>query len=113
MLADYGSNSVRVHVAFKKHDDLEVLISSIFSSFLQKRADEFMVFRKRPVASPARTLDLSFLISDTHIGIFETTALVQFIEHFIHDFEKERTHLKMYTNAKARSVASSFFDALK
>ena len=50
VLIEPSINSTRISVCLKKADELEFLLAKIFMSFLQQRAEHFLVLRRKPVS---------------------------------------------------------------
>lgn len=48
-LIEPSINSVRISIAIKKSDELEVLLCKKYSSFLMKRAEMFYILRRKPI----------------------------------------------------------------
>jgi hypothetical protein len=55
VLIEPSINSVRISISLKKSDELEFLLAKIFMSFLQQRAEHFLVLRRKPIKVRTRT----------------------------------------------------------
>lgn len=106
---EHGRNSARININFNKHDDLEKLICSMFSSFLQKRADYFEIVRRAPVSVNGSKVDISFLLSEETEKKYEPARLSRLLTDYIKEHEKDKTSMKIYTNSKSRSVGALYF----
>jgi actin related protein 2/3 complex, subunit 4 len=76
-LIEGSINSVRVSIAIKQADELEIVLAERFSRFLMQRAEEFHILRRKAVdatfAVPLKSggyeqkkYDISFLITNFH-----------------------------------------------
>eukprot|EP00948_MAST-09A_sp_MAST-9A-sp1_P000070 g70.t1 len=103
-LIEGSVNSVRVSLHIKQADELEVMLADKLTSFLQQRAESFIILRRKPVPG----YSLSFLITNTHIEKLYKHKLVEFVIQFMQDIDKEISSLKIAINARARAVAVSY-----
>uniref|UniRef100_A0AC34PVZ4 Actin-related protein 2/3 complex subunit 4 n=1 Tax=Panagrolaimus sp. JU765 TaxID=591449 RepID=A0AC34PVZ4_9BILA len=104
VLIEPSANAVRLSIAVKKADDVERILSSKFMSFMKQRAENFYILRKKPIAG----YDVSFLITQEHVESMYTKKLVDFIIHFMQEFDKEISEMKLSVNARARVSAEDF-----
>lgn len=72
-------NSTRVSIRIKQSDDVERILAHKFTAFLQQRAEQFVILRRRPVAG----YDLSFLITHAHLETMIKSKLVDFVIAFM------------------------------
>lgn len=56
---------------------------------------------------------ISFLITNKHIDKFSKHAIIEFIEYFIQEADKEISALKIAMNARGRSVATEYMKLFK
>ncbi|KAL7713753.1 Actin-related protein 2/3 complex subunit 4 [Entamoeba marina] len=102
VLIEGSINSVRMSVCLKKADNLEVILLRRFVSFLQQRAESFIILRRKPVPG----YDISFLVTNFHTETLFKHKLVDFIIQFMQDIDKEISEMKISVNTRARiSVA--------
>ncbi len=66
-------------IKIKQLDDIDSILAHKFSAFLQQRAEQFIILRRRPVAG----YDLSFLITHTHLETMVKSKLIDFIIAFM------------------------------
>ena len=60
VLIEPSINSVRVSIAIKQADDIEKLLSHKFTGFMMRRAENFLILRRKKVEG----YDISFLITN-------------------------------------------------
>jgi actin related protein 2/3 complex subunit 4 len=101
-------NSVRVSIRIKQADDTEKILVKKFTSFLQQRAEQFIIMRRRPVEG----YDLSFLITHSHCETMIKAKLIDFVIQFMEDIDKEISAMKIAINSRARIIASAFMEGL-
>lgn len=104
VLIEPSINSVRISVALRKMDEMDILLSKMFMSFLAQRAELFMVLRRKPVSG----YDVSFLITNTHTESMFKHKLVDFLIQFMEDIDKEISEMKLSVSARARVVAQEY-----
>jgi hypothetical protein len=104
ILVEGSINSLRISIKIKQADDIEVLLCKKFVRFLEQRAEQFFIMRRKPVAN----YDISFLITNAHTEAFLKNKLIDFLIEFMQDIDKEISELKLAVNARARIVAQSF-----
>jgi actin related protein 2/3 complex subunit 4 len=102
-------NSVRVNIVIKKHAEIENLLMDIYAQFLMYRADKYNILRK--IAKDG--YDISFLITNYHLEIYNKEDLIDFIVEFIQDLVKEITDMKMTVNSQSRYVTTYLMEQLK
>ncbi|EMD43339.1 ARP2/3 complex 20 kDa subunit, putative [Entamoeba histolytica KU27] len=110
-------NSVRISICVKKADNLEVILLRRFVSFLQQRAENFVILRRKPI----KGYDISFLITNFQTENLFKHKLIDFIIEFMQEIDKEISDMKISVNTRARiavagitgtSPAPGFFKAL-
>eukprot|EP01104_Vermistella_antarctica_P007088 TRINITY_DN1781_c1_g1_i1.p2 TRINITY_DN1781_c1_g1~~TRINITY_DN1781_c1_g1_i1.p2 ORF type:complete len:178 (-),score=51.35 TRINITY_DN1781_c1_g1_i1:105-614(-) len=104
VLIETSINSVRVSVCIKQADEVETILCKKFVRFLQQRAENFIILRRKPVAG----YDISFLVTNFHTEEFFKHKLVDFIVQFMLDIDKEISEMKLSLNARARTTAQHF-----
>eukprot|EP01125_Pyxidicula_operculata_P001224 TRINITY_DN11154_c0_g1_i1.p1 TRINITY_DN11154_c0_g1~~TRINITY_DN11154_c0_g1_i1.p1 ORF type:complete len:182 (-),score=38.99 TRINITY_DN11154_c0_g1_i1:60-605(-) len=108
-LIEGSVNSVRVSVAIRKADDLDVILSKRFFHFLTQRAENFIILRRTAVPG----YDISFLITNAHTETMYKHKVVDFVIQFIQDIDQEISDMKLSVSARARIVASEFLKEFK
>ena len=108
MLIEPSINSVRLSVRIKQADEMERILVKSFTSFLMKRAEQFLVLRRKPVEG----YDISFLITHTHAEAMIKAKLVDFIIAFMEDIDREISAMRLAVNARARGVAANYLEAM-
>ena len=108
VLIEGSINSVRISIAFKKIDGIEVILSKKFMRFLMRRADDFAILRRKPIAG----YDISFLVTNFHTEKMYTHKLVDFVIYFLEEIDKEINEMKLTINARARNCAREFLGRL-
>ncbi|KAJ4461555.1 putative Actin-related protein 2/3 complex subunit 4 [Paratrimastix pyriformis] len=103
-LIETSVNSVRVSIKIKQTDEMDVLLTKKFTSFLMRRADSFIVLRRKPIEG----YDISFLITNFHLEFLKKDKLIDFIIGFMEDVDREISALKISMNARGRIVAFNF-----
>ena len=73
------------------------------------RADKYNILRK--IAKDG--YDISFLITNYHLEIYNKEDLIDFIVEFIQDLVKEITDMKMTVNSQSRYVTTYLMEQLK
>ena len=84
-------NSVRISIAIKKNQEIEILLTHMLERFLSLRADKFQILRKKPIDN----FDFSFLITDDHLQKYKKEELINFILEFIQGIDKEINDMKL------------------
>eukprot|EP00762_Andalucia_godoyi_P004045 ANDGO_06268.mRNA.1 Actin-related protein 2/3 complex subunit 4 len=107
VLIEPSVNSVRVSIAVKKSDDVEVILAAKFMRFLQQRAENFVVLRRKPIQG----YDISILITNFHLEQMVRNKIVDFIIQFVEEIDKEIKEMKLAVNGRARVVAKEFLQA--
>jgi len=108
VLIEPSITSVRVSIRIKQADDTERILVKKFTSFLQQRAEQFIILRRKPVDG----YDLSFLITHAHCEAMIKAKLIDFVIAFMEDIDKEISSMKIAINARMRIVASAFMEGL-
>lgn len=103
-LIEGSVNSIRISIKIKQSDEVDRILCSRFTRFLQQRAEQFVILRVKPVES----YDLSFLITHKHLEELWKHKLVDFVIQFMEDVDKEISGMKIALNARARIVAHEF-----
>eukprot|EP01113_Clastostelium_recurvatum_P038581 TRINITY_DN578_c0_g1_i3.p1 TRINITY_DN578_c0_g1~~TRINITY_DN578_c0_g1_i3.p1 ORF type:complete len:191 (-),score=54.59 TRINITY_DN578_c0_g1_i3:140-670(-) len=104
VLVEASINSLRISVAIKKSDDIEVVLAKRFMRFLTQRAENFVILRRKPVEG----YDISFLVTNAHTERMYKHKLVDFIIQFMEDIDKEISDIRLTVNARARVVAQEY-----
>lgn len=117
VLIEGSINSVRMSICLKKADNLEVILLRRFVSFLQQRAESFVILRRKPI----KGYDISFLITNFHTENMFKHKIIDFIIQFMQEIDKEISEMKISVNTRARisvagitgaNPAAGFFKAL-
>jgi actin related protein 2/3 complex subunit 4 len=108
VLIEPSINSVRLSLRIKQADEMERILVKAFTAFLMKRAEQFLVLRRKPVEG----YDLSFLITHAHAEALVKAKLVDFIIGFMEDIDREVSAMRLAVNARARAVAGTFLEGL-
>jgi actin related protein 2/3 complex, subunit 4 len=108
VLIEPSINSVRMSIRIKQADDTERILVRKFTSFLQQRAEQFIILRRKPVEG----YDLSFLITHAHLERMVKARLVDFVIGFMEDVDKEVSAMKIAINARARVIAATWLEGL-
>jgi len=101
-------NSTRVSIRIKQADETEKILVKKFASFLQQRAEQFIILRRKAVEG----YDLSFLITHAHTEILIKAKLIDFVISFMEDIDREISAMKIAINARARLVATTYLEGL-
>nr|AAT09083.1 actin related protein [Bigelowiella natans] len=99
-------NALRISIKIKQMDTMEGILVKRFSSFLEMRADDFVILRRK--AMPG--YDVSFLITHFHTEKMWRDKLVDFIVTFIQEINSEISDLRLKVNSRGRNVAEHFFN---
>merc|ERR1712088_84056 len=86
VLIEPSINSVRVSIAIKQADDIEKLLCHKFMGFMMRRAENFVILRRK---------------------------LVDFVIHFMEEIDKEVSDMKLCVNSRARICAEEFLKRLR
>ncbi|GAB5361523.1 hypothetical protein AAMO2058_000720400 [Amorphochlora amoebiformis] len=98
-------NALRVSIKIKQLDKMEGILVQRFSSFLEMRADDFVILRRKAMEG----YDISFLITHYHTETMWRDKLVDFIVTFIQEINSEISDLRLNVNSRGRKVAEHFF----
>lgn len=107
-LIEPSINSTRISLKVKKLDDVDKLLTSMFTRFLMVRAEQFLIMRRKPVDG----YDISFLIVHSHMEQLYRERLIEFIITFLKEIEKEINEMKLSVNTRARIAANYFISNL-
>lgn len=110
ILIEPSINSVRISIRIKQADDIEELLAQKFTRFLEQRAEQFIIMRRKPVS---KEYDISFLITNTHMEEMWKHKIVDFVIHFMEEIDKEINGMKIAVNTRARVVAQEYMKAFK
>lgn len=129
ILVEGSINSLRISIKIKQSDDVETLLCKKFVRFLEQRAEQFFIMRRKPVPvchrvpiereretetrqrltlDTLQNYDISFLITNAHTEAFLKNKLIDFLLEFMQGIDKEISELKLAVNARARIVAQSY-----
>ncbi|KAG8315438.1 Actin- protein 2/3 complex subunit 4 [Homalodisca vitripennis] len=104
VLIESSVNSIRISIAIKQADDIEKILCKKFMRFMQMRAENFIILRRKAVQG----YDISFLITNFHTEQMYKHKLVDFVLHFMEEIDKEISEMKLAVNARARIVSEEF-----
>uniref|UniRef100_A0A1B6LN36 Actin-related protein 2/3 complex subunit 4 n=1 Tax=Graphocephala atropunctata TaxID=36148 RepID=A0A1B6LN36_9HEMI len=104
VLIESSVNSIRISIAVKQADDIEKILCKKFMRFMQMRAENFIILRRKAVQG----YDISFLITNFHTEQMYKHKLVDFVLHFMEEIDKEISEMKLAVNARARIVSEEF-----
>merc|ERR1711992_129084 len=104
VLIEPSINSVRVSIAIKQADDIEKLLCHKFTSFMMRRAENFVILRRKKIEG----YDISFLITNFHTEEMLRYKLIDFVIHFMEEIDKEISEMKLCVNSRARICAEEF-----
>jgi len=104
VLIEGSINSLRISVAIRKADEVDVILSKRFMRFLTQRAEAFVILRRKPVEG----YDISFLVTNAHTESMYKHKLIDFIVQFMEEIDKEISDMKLSVNARARVVAQEY-----
>ena len=102
-------NSVRVSIAIKKNQEIEILLTHMLERFFSLRADKFQIMRKKPAFEE---YDFSFLITDEHLVKYKKEEMINFILEFIQGIDKEINDMKLAIINQTRIAAAFFTNAI-
>eukprot|EP00954_Amorphochlora_amoebiformis_P009907 774989-Amorphochlora_amoeboformis.AAC.1 len=121
-------NALRVSIKIKQLDKMEGILVQRFSSFLEMRADDFVILRRKAMEVIGmgtgdhvftaylhllefctQGYDISFLITHYHTETMWRDKLVDFIVTFIQEINSEISDLRLNVNSRGRKVAEHFF----
>ena len=108
-LVEASINSVRVSIAIKKNQEIEILLTHMLERFLSLRADKFQIMRKKPAFEE---YDFSFLITDEHLVKYKKEEMINFILEFIQGIDKEINDMKLAIINQTRIAAAFFTNAI-
>mmetsp|Transcript_25512 Transcript_25512/g.31349 ORF Transcript_25512/g.31349 Transcript_25512/m.31349 type:complete len:153 (-) Transcript_25512:1277-1735(-) len=108
-LIEPSVNSVRISIGIKQSDDIEELLTHKFARFLEQRAEQFIILRRKPLEG----YDLSFLVTHEHLEEMWKHKLIAFIIRFMEEIDREINGMKIAVNTRARVVAQEYMKAFK
>lgn len=77
-------NSLRISIKVKQVDDIEVFLAANFVKFMEQRAEDYFVIRRKPLEG----YDITFLITDAHVEKLIISKIVDFVIFFMADVDK-------------------------
>ena len=98
-------NSVRISYKIKDNNETEKLLIKNYGIFLQRRANELKVIRKK---SAHEGYDVSFLITNFHLEKMVKEQLIDFIVDFVDGIDAEIKNLRLVLGNRTREVARNF-----
>ena len=126
-------NSVRVSIKVKQLDEMDAILANKFSRFLMRRAENFVVLRRKPMpvrrqpapspraifrtrSSPAHLggavgaqgYDVSFLLTNFNLEAMWKHKLIDFVVQFMEEIDSEISQMKIQVNERARTVGYQF-----
>jgi actin related protein 2/3 complex, subunit 4 len=102
-------NSVRISIKIKQNDEMERILVKKMTSFLMKRAEQFIILRRKPISSE---YDLSLLITSSHMESMVKQKVIDFTIHFIETIDAEISSLRLSVNSRSRAIAGAFLEGL-
>ena len=110
VLIEPSVNSCRMSIKIKQADELEEMLCDKLTSFLNQRAESFLILRRKAVPG----YDLSFLITHKHMEQLYKDKLVDYIIQFMEDVDKVRFSVFFWSVSRilgwlVRSFFLSFF----
>lgn len=109
VLIEPSINSCRVSLKIKQNDELEALLVKKMASFLMKRAEQFIILRRKPVADG---WDLSLLITSSHLEGLVKAKVVDFVCSFVETIDAEISSLRLAVNSRSRAIAGAYLEGL-
>jgi actin related protein 2/3 complex, subunit 4 len=111
MLIERSINSCRISIYIKQIDDVEKLLVEKFCQYLQHRADDIEIIRKKTLPS----YSITFLIHDKHTFQTPRGKIVNFIINFISEITKEinsnKLALKSINRVFVTNIMEGFMSA--
>jgi len=107
-LIESSANSLRISFSFKyeQSDHVDKILGRKFSSFFMKRADDLIIFRRKPLDG----FSVSFLLVPNHIQrVSSKETVIELIIRFVEEVDKEVSSLKLDLNRSSRVMATTFF----
>ncbi|GMM28641.1 Arc19 protein [Martiniozyma asiatica (nom. inval.)] len=104
VLIEPSINSVRVSIKIKQSDEIEEILVDKFARFMMKRAESFVILRRKPMDG----YDVSFLLVKENLEVMMKHKLVDFIIEFMEEVDREVSEMKLFANARARFVAEEY-----
>lgn len=106
-LIESSTNSLRISFLFKYEDSdlVDKILGRKFSSFFMKRADDLVIFRRKPLDG----FSVSFLLLPSHTNMLESKEkVIDLIIRFVEEVDKEVSALKLDINTSSRMIATTF-----
>ena len=94
VLIEPSINSVRVSIAIKQADEIERFLCHKFTSFMMRRAENFVILRRKKIEG----YDISFLITNIHTEEMYRHKIIDFIVHLMEEIDKEISEMKLSVN---------------
>ena len=104
VLIEPSINSVRISIAIKQADEIERLLCHKFTSFMMRRAENFVILRRKKIEG----YDISFLITNNHTEEMYRHKIIDFVINFMEEIDKEISDMKLSVNSRARICAEEF-----
>jgi actin related protein 2/3 complex subunit 4 len=106
-LIESSANALRISFFFKyeESDLLDKILGRKFSSFFMKRADDLIIFRRKPLDG----FSVSFLVLPNHVNMLSSKEkIIDVIIRFVEEVDKEVSALKLDINTSSRMIATTF-----
>lgn len=104
-LIEGSINSVRVSLRLANEDDLDDVLSQMYTKFMMQRAETLLILRRAPIED----YHISFLITDRHLRQFGRQQLLSFVSQFAEEVSKQMGQLKQEIGSRGRTFAQEFF----
>ena len=82
-------------------DEIERLLCHKFMGFMMRRAENFVILRRKPIEG----YDISFLITNFHTDEMYRHKLIDFVVQFMEEIDKEISEMKLCVNSVKVSIA--------
>ena len=105
-MVESSLNSTRISILLKQMDFMDQVLCQKLMCSLMRRADEFSIIRRVPIDG----YSITFLVTTTHLELYEKDFIIDFIVHFMNEVDREINEMKLGVNARARKVASDYAD---
>merc|ERR1712187_1085909 len=103
-LIEPSVNSVRVSIKVPVSDDRERMLCRKFARQLGRRADQYLILRRKPVAG----YDISFLITNVHLEEMAKEKVIDFIIEFMEEIDKDIKDFKIAVNTRLRKAVNKY-----
>jgi len=107
-LIEVAVNSVRVSIKIRQSDRMETMLLARHVKFLQKRAENFKILRRKAVEG----YDVSFLITAEHLLQQTKASVINFIVDMMERFDADVKQLKLDLHCRLRGAAVAYHQAL-